>query len=282
MRLLALLTILLPVAASAQMGLLSGTESERLRNADPRDIKAAADAVVSSGPWSVIDRRPPESKSAIHDFYSSADFTANQQDLHAMCDSVLALGAAAWLTGEKRYARRAAELLDVWFLAPRTHMNPDLDFSQSKPGERRGRGFGVIDGRDLVWCTQGVALAERAPGWNPQVSERVRGWFRRYLCWLLLSRKSDEEKNSGDAHSAWWAAQIATYADFVGDSLALAEVWKLVESGKAHLDLDPQARTLVARLAEKYGQPVVDPAAAAAFPGTAWDRITQALTATPR
>ena len=76
----------------------------------------------------------------------------------------------------------------------------------------------------------------------------MRGWFRRYLCWLLLSRKSDEEKNSGDDHSAWWAAQMATYADFVGDSLALAEVWKLVESGKAHLDLDPQARTLVGRI----------------------------------
>ena len=44
---------------------------------------------------------------------------------------VLALGAAAWLTGEKQYAQPRGRILDVWFLAPRNHMNPDLDFSQS-------------------------------------------------------------------------------------------------------------------------------------------------------
>ena len=159
-------------------------------------------------------------------------------------------------------------------------MNPDLDFSQSVPGVPRGRGFGVIDGRDLIWCAQGVAFAERAPGWNPEVGERVRGWYRRYLCWLLLSRKSDEEKNSGDYHAAWWAAQVSAYADFVNDDEALAGVWKFVESGKANLESAPQARPWWLASAQNHGQ-AVSVAAPATFAGTAWDRILQALTATP-
>jgi hypothetical protein len=282
MRLFGFLSILLPAAAGAQILLLSGTESERLRQADPQAIQKAADEAMSSGPWSVRDHRPADSKASTHDFYSSAEFDANRQDLHSTCDAVLTLGSAAWLTGERRYARRAAELLNAWFLDPKTYMNPDLDFSQSKPGERRGRGFGVIDGRDLLWCAQGMAFAERSPGWNPQVGDRVRGWFRRYVCWLMLSRKSDEEKSSNDVHAAWWAAQVAAYADLVNDGQALAEVWKLVDSGKARLDLDPQASSLVAREALIHGQPAGNPAAEASFPGTAWDRILQALTATPR
>jgi len=282
MRRFGFLTLLLPVAASAQIGLLNGNETERLRKIDPHELKSAAEGVIAAGPWSVRDHRPPSSKATIHDFYSSSEFTANQQDLHAVCDATLTLGVAAWLTGEKRYARRAAKLLDVWFLDPDTYMNPDLDFSQSKPGVPRGRGFGVIDGRDLIWCTQAVAFAERAPGWDPQTGERVRGWFRRYLCWLLLSRKSDEEKQSGDMHSAWWTAQVATYADFVDDDLALGDLWKFVDSGKAHLDLDPQACSLVARLGQNHGRSAAAPPTDAPFSGTAWDRILQALTATPR
>jgi hypothetical protein len=272
---LVFLALLLPLAAHAQVGLLSLDEAARLKQTGRSQWRQAANAVLHSGPWSVTTHRPPQSKAGPHDFYSSSEFNANRQDLHTMCDAVLTLGAAAYATGERRYARRAAELLDVWFLAPRTYMNPDLDFAQTVPGIPRGRGTGVTDGRDLVWCTQGVLLAESSPGWDHKTGDRVRGWFRRYLCWLLLSRKSDDEKNSGDARSAWWAAQVGAYANFVQDRDAVAGVRKFVDSGKARLDLDPQAHSLVNRLNGK-------PEDLSGFPGTAWDRMLQALTATPR
>jgi len=270
-----------PLAVSAQVGLLRGDESERLKKADPQEIRKAAGFVSQAGTWSVTYRRPEGTRAGIHDFYSSQQFTANGQGLHAMCDAVLSLGVAAWMTGETSYTQRAAKILDTWFLAPGTYMNPDLDFSQSVPGVPRGRGFGVIDGRDLIWCAQGLQFAERAPGWNAEVGERVRGWYRRYLCWLLLSRKSDEEKNSSDYHAAWWAAQVAMYADFVSDDEALAAVWKLIESGKAHLETAPEALCLLNRIGQNHGQPAAV-GAESTIPGSSWDRILQALTATPR
>src|SRR3954469_2047142 len=103
-------------------------------------VRAAADKYMQAGPWSVTFERPKDTPAGPHDFYSEGPywwpdpqnpggpyirrdgqrnpdrFTANERDLNAMCESVLALGAASYLFDKPEYAARAAKIVSVWFL----------------------------------------------------------------------------------------------------------------------------------------------------------------------
>jgi hypothetical protein len=46
-----------------------------------------------------------------------------------MRDAVATLGAAYKITGEDRYVAKAVELLRVFFLDPKTRMNPHLKYA---------------------------------------------------------------------------------------------------------------------------------------------------------
>ena len=64
-----------------------------------------------------------------------------------MAESVSAVGLAYFFSEEEKYAEKAVEYRKVWFLTPKTKMNPNLNFGQIIPGSNNGlgRGTGLID-----------------------------------------------------------------------------------------------------------------------------------------
>jgi hypothetical protein len=248
-------------AAAADLLLLTPTEAAAIRaglSRGDRQVKAAAerlrasaDAALAAGPWSVTFHRPKGVPAGPHDFFSEGPywwpdannpgapyvrrdgevnpdrFVANDDDLSAMSEAVLRLGAAAWLFSDERYSRRAAEVLSIWFVDPKTFMNPNLEFGQAVRGHNTGRGIGIIDTRPLIWVVQGVAFLEQSRGWDAKLSGGLRKWFRSYLEWLTTSPKGLDEKKNGNNHSTWWAAQTAAYAAFVDDVRTQRMVWDL-------------------------------------------------------
>ena len=54
--------------------------------------------------------------------------------LRYMVDNVTTLALAWFFTDEDKYAKRAVQLVDVWFLDPKTAMYPNLDYSQVASG----------------------------------------------------------------------------------------------------------------------------------------------------
>ncbi len=194
---------------------------------------------ISRGPWSVTYKRPGAlSKAGPHDFFSEGPywwpdpknpkgpyirrdgevnperFVDNDRDLGEMSEAVFALGAAAFYRKDKEAAARAWQVLETWFLDPKTRMNPHLEFGQAIRGVTEGRGIGIIDTRPLMWCAAGVAhLSARYPDAR---DKGVRRWFGEYLEWLTTSRKGVDERDNGNNHSTWWAAQVACYARLCG------------------------------------------------------------------
>ena len=78
----------------------------------------------------------------------------NRGDIGSISEAVLALGMNAYFLNDRASAERAAKVLNVWFVDPKTRMNPILESGQAVRGHNTGRGTGIIDSRqqsrDLV------------------------------------------------------------------------------------------------------------------------------------
>ena len=204
-------------------------------------LRAAADKDMEAGPWSVTSERPKDTPAGSHDFYSEGPywwpdpqnpggpyirrdgernpdrFTANERDLNAMCESVLALGAASYLFDKPEYATRAAKIVSVWFLDDATKMNPNLRYGQAVHGRAEGRPDGLIAIRAFIWLLEGVRLAEESSGWDPQVSAGLKNWMREFQKWDLTSDLGRREGDAANNHASWWTAHNAAIAIYLGD-----------------------------------------------------------------
>lgn len=239
-------------AADRPALLLSRDEAEAIRSAISRGeswaaapakvLRAEAVQQLKRGPWTVVSERPKGMSIDVHEYYSEGPywwpdpqnptgpyirrdghtnpdrFLGNKRPLGEMADAVLALGAAAYFLENSEAGRRAVKVLTVWFLDPSTRMNPNLEYGQAVRGRNTGRGSGIIDSRPLIHVVQGIELLDLAGKLDPASREGLRRWFADYTTWLTTGKKGLDEKKSGNNHASWWAAQVAAYAAFTGDS----------------------------------------------------------------
>ena len=134
------------------------------------------------------------------------------------------LGLAYYLTGDEKYAERAAMQVRSWFLDSATRMNPHLRFAQLVRGNPRERGSGIIDSRWFIEVVDAVGLIQGSQSWTPDDQLALQDWFRQYLAWLRTSPNGAHEFKAINNHGSWFAAQTAAYALFVGDTAAAREI----------------------------------------------------------
>jgi len=235
--------------------LIDSEGAARMRDFAKRDraplVDKLATQALSAGPWSVTYHRPTglNVNSGPNDYVSEGPywwpdpknpagpyirkdgqrnpdrFMGNRDDLGKMCESVLALGMGAFLLGKAGCADHANQVLSMWFVEPKTRMNPDLEHGQMVRGINTGRGTGIIDTVSLIHAAQGVVLLETAGGLDTAVAQGVRRWYADYLKWLTTSKNGLDEKSSGNNHATWWTAQAACFAALTGDAAAQRMCW---------------------------------------------------------
>jgi hypothetical protein len=215
---------------------------------DRARILRAADAALQQAPVTITAFPAKLSEGGPHDFYSSGDywwpnskttnglpyvehdgltnpdnFIAHRQAVRRLADAVAALGAAYKVTGDDRYAQKAAALLQVFFLDASTRMNPSLNFAQAVPGVSQGRSWGIIDSLHLIEVPKAVEAMEKSPAFTPEISGGLKHWFADYLAWLRTSRNGQAEAQAKNNHAVAFWLQVAVFAEFTGDQAALAE-----------------------------------------------------------
>jgi len=223
---------------------LAGTPSQQLTAAFTA-LKKSADAALTAGPWSVMDKKTTVSPDK-HDYYSLAtyffpnpstpdhcpyvhedgkwgpdvattgDLTARARAWQAISDLTL-----AWFyTGDAKYASRAELDIRTWFLNSATKMNPNMTFGQVVPCTTVGRKEGIIESSEAI--TQVVdALAildSGAPGWSSTDHSGMVAWLTKFLTWMRTSSLGKAESKATNNHGTFKDLQDAVLELYVGQT----------------------------------------------------------------
>ena len=189
-------------------------------------ILSAAAAALGATPFTITRFPAKNSPGGLHDFYSNADywwpdpakadgrpyiqrdgqsnpgnFTAHRLAMRGLRDAVAALGAAYKITGDERYAQKAAGLLQVFFLAEKTRMNPALDYAQTVPGRGNGQPWGIIDALHLIEIPPAIAAMEKSPAFTPELMAGLQHWFAALADWMITSPNGRAEAVAKNNHA---------------------------------------------------------------------------------
>jgi hypothetical protein len=210
-----------------------------------RTLTHSADAELTAGPWSVMDKKQTAPSGSKHDYLSQAPYwwpSANktaanprgcpyvqrdgqrnpEADLisdHAeqgkAWSAIRDLALAWYYTGDARYAARAELDARTWFINPATRMNPNLTYAQVIPCDSAVHGTGIIDASEaLPQLLDGFALLDSgAPGWSAADSSAVKSWLGDLLVWSRTSPQGMAESAAANNHG--------TYKDLMDSSIAV-------------------------------------------------------------
>ena len=203
-----------------------------------------AEKAMTGGPYSVMNKNTTPPSGDKHDYTSLARYwwpdpskpdglpyiqrdgitnpetqgpNSDYTQLSKLASSMETLGLAYYLTGDERYAERAALLTRTWFLAPETRMNPNLNFPQAILGRNAGRKTGVLDGRKFNIILDGIALISDSPALSAEEQTALHTWFSEYLNWLKTNKIAQDEAASKNNHGTFFDVQIVQIALFAGD-----------------------------------------------------------------
>jgi len=215
---------------------------------DKGRILKAATAALEMAPVTITKYTAKLSQGGPNDFYSNGDywwpdpkkpdglpyiqrdgqsnpdnFWQHRLAMRDMRDAVAALGAAYRITGEDRYVVKAVELLRVFFLDPKTRMNPHLKYAQAIPGVSPGRGIGIIDALHLAEVPLAVKAIRKSPAFGKQELADLKQWFRDFSAWMTTSKHGHDEAAATNNHAVAFFLQLAVYAELIGDEKNLAE-----------------------------------------------------------
>ena len=233
-RYLAITTFFLVTGALA-----AETEFELLEVEKPRILEKAA-SYLDEKPVTVTASLAERSEGGPHDFYSEGDywwpdpenpdgpyvrrdgmtnpdnFVAHRRAMVRLSEIVGTLVSAWIATGEDRYADRANDHLQAWFVDEETRMNPSLLYGQAIKGKVTGRSIGIIDTIHLAEVARGAKILGEAGALPAEDFLAVKAWFSDYLDWLTTHPYGTREQHHPNNHGVCWSMQAGAFAVLVG------------------------------------------------------------------
>lgn len=233
------------------------------------NIMADADSLLTCTPLSVTDKETCAASGDPHDYLSQAryfwkdpskpdglpyinrDGITNPEiykldriRLGETAERIKTLALAYYFSDDERYARKAAELIKVWFLDSKTAMNPNLEYAQVVPGQNgsKGRCYGVLDTYSFVELPDAVALLEGSDALKAKDSKKLKEWFGKLTDWMLTSEQGKEEGSQANNHSTAYDAQLIAFALYSGKHDIAESVLKKVPEKRIFTQIEPDGR----------------------------------------
>lgn len=224
-----------------------------------KKIIAKADAILKKEPLKVTDGTIPPSGNKNTFFtiaryawpnpntndgmpYITKDGYVNKESLGENYDldrynntvfNVIYLTTAWFYSGDEKYAKKASELLRVWFINPETRMTPDFEYAGGLPGVYTGTFSGIIYGVVMVNMVDYVNLLTLSDSWTKTDNEALKKWFSEYTQWLLTSEFGKKEGSTTNNHSVYYCTQVASFSIYNND---ISTTKMIIEQGKKLID----------------------------------------------
>jgi len=208
-----------------------------------KEIKHNADYILTQKPYSVTFKSQIPPSGDKHDYISIGPYWwpdsskpdgipyirkdghvnpkrskySDPNSLHKLNTSIHTLGIAYYITNDDKYVICANKLLYVFFIDPKTRMNPNLNFGQFVPGMNQGRQFGIIETTGFRELLEGVALLSDSKSWSQKNFKQLKLWMRNYLNWLTNSSLGIKERNARNNHGTHYDEQCIAISLFIGN-----------------------------------------------------------------
>ncbi|MCP8899878.1 alginate lyase family protein [Gilvimarinus xylanilyticus] len=149
------------------------------------------------------------------------------------------LAQAYAYTQNEAYARKAAELMEVFLFDTTTGMTPNFRYAQAIPGITDGRGIGIIESRKFISVIKAHTLLQNSSIYRHQIADKLNNWIAAYLQWLLTSPNGIEESRTHNNHASFYDYQIAYFAQFIGDHSTLYKVLDKLYKKRIQPQIEP-------------------------------------------
>lgn len=197
--------------------------------------------------------------------------------LGLMTNMTSTLSLAYYFSDDDRYAQKAASVIKVWFLNKDTRMNPHFQYSQSVPGNPKGRRSGILDGRLIPReIPDAMQMIARSPHWSNNNTLQMKAWLQTYLNWLTKSKLGKQGAKQTNNHGSWYNYQVTVLAYYLGDEALVEKMLEVVkQSYRFQFDaagaqphelkrtrsyfyscFNLDAMTRVAEIGDKVGKPI--------------------------
>lgn len=225
-----------------------------------------AEIALTEGPFSVINKKRIPPSGDKHDYLSMGPYwwpdpskpdglpyirrdgdvnpeargeNVDTDSKSKMLNNVETLTWAFYFSGENKYAEKAVNLLETWFVNPETKMNPNLNFAQGIPGICEGRGIGIIDFSRIDKLISSVQILESHSKFSVEARGKIYEWFEEYLNWLNTSDYGIEEADEHNNHATWFDVQAAGIALFLDKTEMAGTILENVKTKRIATQIEP-------------------------------------------
>lgn len=154
-------------------------------------------------------------------------------------ENITTLAQAAFFSGEEKYARRAVQQLDVWFIDTTTRMNPNLNFAQGIPGRNEGRCFGVIEFTSVQGIISALEMLESVNELPEKTRTGMQQWLSGYVDWLRTNEMGIEEGERDNNHGTWYDVQLVCMLRYLGRPEEARQILEAAKSKRIASQIEP-------------------------------------------
>ncbi|GHE39144.1 alginate lyase family protein [Sphingobacterium griseoflavum] len=225
-----------------------------------------ANKLLTAPPFSVVDGDLPPSGD-LHDFYSIGKLSwmnpeennnhyvrrdgesnpeafSDKYDLkrfERVLRRINILSLAFFFTSDNRYASKASNIIDVWFLNNTTRMNPNMNNASVQKGVNDGMAIGIIFTVSLIETLDHIQLLRTSRYWSLNKHKKMQQWVAQYTKWLESSKFGRQISKADNNHGSWFYAQVASYKLFSGNFEGFD---KIFDEAKKHVSaqIEPDGR----------------------------------------